>query len=115
MMCAKVIIEKSSDIMNYGFLTTETNSNALYIFHGFHHLISKAIFKEYPSSYGSSLVTLQIFVYKSLFTMFFGKRNKEPHETFHIFSHFHISLKMNAPFEKNHFLKMNACFWKSEK
>ena len=44
--------------MNYGFLTTETNSNALYIFHGFHHLISKAIFKEYPSSYGSSLVTV---------------------------------------------------------
>ena len=39
------------DIINYGFLTTETNSNALYIFHGFHHLISKAIFKEYPSSY----------------------------------------------------------------
>ena len=49
--------------MNYGFLTTETNSNALYIFHGFHHLISKAIFKEYPSSYGSSLVTVQIFVF----------------------------------------------------
>ena len=92
------------NIMNYGFLTTETNSNALYIFHGFHHLISKAIFKEYPSSYGSSLVTVQIFVYKSLFTMFFGKRNKEPHETFHIFSHFHISLKMNARFEKkSHF------------
>ena len=45
--------------MNYGFLTTETNSNALYIFHGFHHLISKAIFKEYPSLYGSSLVTVQ--------------------------------------------------------
>ena len=38
-------------IMNYGFLTTEKNSSALYIFHGFHHLISKAIFKEYPSSY----------------------------------------------------------------
>ena len=39
------------DVMNYGFLTTETNSNALYIFHGFHHLISKAILKENPSSY----------------------------------------------------------------
>ena len=39
------------NIINYGFFTTETNSNALYTFHGFHYLISKAIFKEYPSSY----------------------------------------------------------------
>ena len=29
-------------------------------------------------------VTVQIFVYKSMFTMFFGKRNKKPHETFSI-------------------------------
>jgi hypothetical protein len=39
--------------------------------------------------------------YKSLFTMFFGKR-KKPHETFHI-------LKMKAPFEKkSHFENENS-------
>ena len=53
-------------IMNYKFLTTETNSKALYI--------CNSLFFNTTSSVKLFLVTVQIFVYKSLFTMFFKKR-----------------------------------------
>ena len=46
-------------IINYGFLTTETNLKALYIFHYF---------------------CLQSFVYNCVF----WKKEKDTHETFHI-------------------------------
>ena len=47
-------------------------------------------------------MTVQIFVYKFLFTIvFFGKRKNNTHETFHI-------LKMKAISKKNHILEMNA-------
>ena len=79
------------DVVNYRFLTTETNSKALYIFPYFNTTSSVKLF----------VVTVQIFVYKFLFTIvFFGKR-KKPHETFHIF-------KMKTHFEKKNILKMKA-------
>ena len=47
-------------------------------------------------------MTVQIFIYKYLFTVeFFGKTKKNYHETFHI-------LKMKANFEKKHILQMKA-------
>ena len=62
--------------MNYRFLPTETNSKALYIFCCFNTTSSVKLF----------VVTVQIFVYKYLFTIvFFGKR-----KTFDI-------LKMKTP------------------
>ena len=70
-------------MMNYRFLTTETNLKALYIFRCLFTTLSVKLF----------VVTVQIFVYKSLFTIvFFGKRKNSTHETFHI-------LKMKAHFE----------------
>ena len=70
-------------VINYRFLTTETNLKALYIF--------RCLFTT--SSVKLFVVTVQIFVYKSLFTIvFFGKRKNNTHETFHI-------LKMKAHFE----------------
>ena len=56
-------------IMNYWFLTTETNFKAINIFRRFNTTSSVKLFE----------VTVQIFVYKLLF---FGKM-KKPHETFH--------------------------------
>ena len=69
------------DIINYRFLTTETNLKALYIFRClFYNLMSK--------------VTVQIFVYMFLFTIvFFRKMRNNTQETSHI-------LKMKALFEK---------------
>ena len=69
-------ISTKEDIMNYRFLTTETNSKALYIFRCFltQPLISKAIFSDCTD------LCLQIFVYNV-----FRKKEKNPHETFHIF------------------------------
>ena len=47
-------------------------------------------------------MTVQIFVYKFLFTIvFFGKMKEKTHETFHI-------LKIKTPFEKNRILKMKT-------
>ena len=61
------VIRKNLHIINYGFLTTETNLKALYIFHCF----------LTTSSVKLLVVTVQIFVYKVLFTIvFFGKRKK---------------------------------------
>ena len=99
------------DIINYGFLTTETNSNALYIFHGFHHLISKAIFSDCTD------LCLQINVYNV-----FQKKEQKTHKTFHIFSHFEnkstfwkrITFWKWEYIPKNIF-EMKACFWKGEK
>ena len=66
--------------MNYRFLPTETNSKALYIFCCFNTTSSVKLF----------VVTVQIFVYKYLFTIvFFGKRKKND-KTFGI-------LKMKTP------------------
>ena len=48
------------DIINYGFLTTETNSNALYIFHGFHHLIRNIRVGSFSGHRKSNLNTLGI-------------------------------------------------------
>ena len=69
-------------MMNYRFLTTVTNLKALYIFRCLFTTLSVKLF----------VVTVQIFIYKFLFTtMFFGKRKNNGHETFHI-------LKMKAHF-----------------
>ena len=85
--------------MNYRFLTTKTNFKTLYIFVVFNTTSSVKLFE----------VTVQIFVYKLLFTIvFFGKMKKKPHKTFHI-------LKMKAHFEKEpHFENENMLLkkWK---
>ena len=52
---------ESSGIMNYRFLTTETNSKALYILLFFYNLISKAICSDCTD------FCLQIFVYNCIF------------------------------------------------
>ena len=66
--------------MNYRFLATET----LYTFRCFFTTSSVKLF----------VVTIQIFVYKFLFTIVFvGKRKNNTQETFHI-------LKMKAHFKK---------------
>ena len=70
--CQKIM----SVIMNYRFLTTETSLKALYIFWFFT-----------TSSVKLFVVTVQIFVYKSLFAIvFFGKRKKK--KTSRNLSHF---------------------------
>ena len=72
------------EVVNYRFLTTETNSKALYIFPYFNTTSSVKLF----------VVTVQIFVYKFLFTIvFFGKRQKNTHRTSRI-------LKIKTHFEK---------------
>ena len=59
--------QQAMGMINYRFLTTETNLKALYIFRCFLTTSSVIPF----------LVTVQIFVYKVLFTIvFFGKRKK---------------------------------------
>ena len=61
-------------IIDYRLLTTETNSEALYIYFIIFNTTSSVKLFE---------VTVQIFVYKLLFTIvFFGKMKKNPHETF---------------------------------
>ena len=71
-------------------MTTETNSNALYIFHGFHHLISKAIFSDCTD------LCLQINVYNVFQKKEQKKKLTKPLTFFHI-------LKTKAPFEtKSH-------------
>ena len=68
-------IKPPSTVLNYGFLTTETNLKALYIF--------RCLFTT--SSVKLFVVTVQIFCLQILFTfVFFGKREKNTHETFHI-------------------------------
>ena len=53
------------DLINYRFLTTEIDLKALYIFRCYITTLSVKLF----------VVTLQIFVYKFLFTIaFFGKK-----------------------------------------
>ena len=65
LLCENVL--SFSYIINYGFLTTETNLKALYIFRCYFKTSSVKLF----------VVTVQIFVYKFLFTIvFFGKRKK---------------------------------------
>ena len=60
-------------IINYRFLTTETKLKALYIFRCFFTTSSVKLF----------VVTVQIFVYKFLFTIvFFGKNKKTRTKTF---------------------------------
>ena len=78
------------DLINYRFLTTEIDLKALYIFCCFITTLSVKLF----------VVTLQIFVYKFLFTIaFFGKRKNNTHKTFYI-------LKMKAHCKKEpHFGK----------
>ena len=71
-----------------GGITRFQQSKILYIFHCFNTTSSVKLF----------VVTVQIFVYKFLFTIvFFGKRKKKTHETFHI-------LKMKTHFEKGNTL-----------
>ena len=77
-------------MINYRFLTTETNSKALYIFHCFFTTSSVKLF----------VVAVQIFVYKFLFS--FSEKGKNNHETFH-------TLKMKTHFEKEpHFENENS-------
>ena len=82
------LIPRYVHIMNYRFLTAETN----FIFFCFFTTSSVKLF----------VVTVQIFVYKFLYTIeIFGKR-KKTHQTFHI-------LKMKTPFEKEpHFGNENT-------
>ena len=81
-------------IINYGFLTTETNLKALYIF--------RCYFTT--SSVKQFVVTVQIFVYRFLFTIvFFGKRKNNTHKIFHI-------LKMKAYFEKEQHFENESSF-----
>ena len=72
-------------MINYRFLTTETNLKALYIFCCcfLHNLISKAICSDCTD------FCLQIFVDNCVFR----KKEKKTHETFHI-------LKMKTHFKK---------------
>ena len=78
--------------MNYRFLTTETNLKALYIFRC---LVTTSTVKLF-------LVTVQIFVYKFLFTIvFFRKRKNNTHETLKIWKWKHI-------LETNYILEMKA-------
>ena len=73
-------------------MTTETNLKALYIFRWFFTTSSVKLF----------VVTVQIFVYKFLFTIVFFAKGKNTHETFHI-------LKMKTLFEKEpHFGNENS-------
>ena len=74
------VTNKYIDIINYRFLTTETNLKALYIF--------CCVFTT--SSVKLFVVNVQIFVYNCVF---FGKRKNNTHKTFNI-------LKMKAHFEK---------------
>jgi hypothetical protein len=65
LLCENVL--SFSYIINYGFLTTETNLKALYVFRCYFTTSSVKLFE----------VTVKIFVYKFLFTIvFFGKRKK---------------------------------------
>ena len=81
-------------IINYGFLTTETNLKALYIF--------RCYFTT--SSVKQFVVTVQIFVYRFLFTIvFFGKRKKPLTKSFTFWKWKHIS-------KKNHILETKAHF-----
>ena len=60
-------------MINYWFLTTETNLEYI------------SLFFNTTSSVKQFVVTVQIFVYKCLFTIvLFGKRKKNTHETHHI-------------------------------
>ena len=77
-------------MMNYRFLTTETNLKALYIFRCLFTTLSVKLF----------VVTVQIFVYKSLFTIvFFGKKNSQKPFIFWKWKHL---------LKKNHILKMKT-------
>ena len=71
------------DVINYRFLTTETNLKVLYIF--------RCLFTT--SSVKLFVVNVQLFVYNFV-VVFFGKRKNKNHGTFHI-----SKTKMNAHFE----------------
>jgi len=73
-------------IINYGFLTTETNLKALYIF-------------VTTSSVKLFVVNVQIFVYNCVFR----KKEKQHSKTFHI-------LKMKAHFEKEPHFENKSSF-----
>ena len=73
----------TNDIINYRFLTTETNLKALYIFPIFYNLISKTICSDCAD------FCIQIYVYNCVF----GKSKNNTHKTFHF-------LKMKEDFKK---------------
>ena len=84
------VLENSLDIINYRFLTTETNLKALYIFRCFfYNLISKAICSDCTD------FCLQIFVYNCVFR----KKENTIYETFHI-------LKMKTHFKKDYYYSL---------
>ena len=75
-------------MINYRFLTIETNLKALYIFHCLFTTSSVKLF----------VVNVQIFVYNCVF---WKKEKNVTHQTFHI-------LKLKAHFENNNILKTKA-------
>ena len=78
-----LVLRQAVDIINYRFLTTETNLKALYIF--------RCLFT-------TSSVKLFVWMYRFLFTVvFFRKRKNNTH-----------ILKMKAHLKKNHILKIKA-------
>jgi hypothetical protein len=82
-------------IINYRFLTAETNLKVIYIFHCF---FATSLVKLF-------VVTVHISVYNFLFRIvFFGKRKNNTHETFHI-------LKMKAHFETETHFGNESSFW----
>ena len=81
-----------SIIINYRFLTTETNLKALYIFCCLFTTSSVKLF----------VVNVQLFVYNCV-VVFFGKRKNKNHKTFHV-------LKMKAHFEREPHFENESSF-----
>ena len=83
---------RKCDVINYGFLTTETNLEALYIFLRLFTTSSVKLF----------VVNVQLIVYNCV-VVFFGEGKNKNQKTFHI-------LKMKAHFERETHFENESSF-----